>query len=80
MWIYLTAILAFSFVLFLAILYAKKSGKKEAQLEAIKAELKKIAKEQEKANEISNNVANLTADDARRRLHDVANKQRNGMR
>ena len=80
MWIYLSAILAFSLVLFLAILYAKNSGKKEAQLEAIKAELKKIAKEQEKANEISNNVATLSADDARRRLHDVANKQRNGMR
>ena len=77
MWIYLTAILAFSLVLFLAIGFAKKSGKKEAQLEAIKAELKKIAKEQEKANEISNNVATLSADDARRRLHDVANKQSN---
>lgn len=79
MWIYLSAILAFSFVLFLAIIFAKKSGKKEAQLEAIKAELNKIAKEQDKANAINNNVANLSADDARRRLHEVASTQRNNL-
>lgn len=62
-----------------ALLLASKNGSKAAQLEAIKAELKKIAKEQEKAHEISENVANLSADDARKRLHDVANKQSNGM-
>ena len=58
-----------------ALLLAGKNGSKAAQLEALKAELKKIAREQEKAHEISNNVSSLTADDARRRLHDVANKQ-----
>ena len=62
-----------------ALVLASKNGSKAAQLEAIKAELKKIAKEQEKANEISENVASLSADDARNRLHDVANKQSNGM-
>ena len=75
MWIYLTMIVAFGSVFAFALILASKNGSKAAQLEAIKGELKKIAREQEKANEISNNVSSLTADDARRRLHEVANAQ-----
>lgn len=80
MWIYLIAILAFGLVLSLAIFLATKNGSKSAQLKAIKEELKRLEREEKKAHEISNKVAHLTADDARRRLHEVANaQQRNNM-
>ena len=60
-----------------AVIYlAGKNGSKSAQLEALKAELKKQAKEQAHAQKITDNVYSLSADDARRRLHDVAGKQR----
>ena len=55
---------------------ASKNGSKAAQLEALKAEIRKQAEEQERAKKITDTVYARSADDARRRLHDVANKQR----
>lgn len=55
---------------------ASKNGSKSAQLEAFKAEIRKNAEEQRRAQEIKDRVYSLSPDDARRRLHDVANKQR----
>ena len=57
-----------------ALWLAGKNGSKAAQLEALKAEIRKQAEEQRRAREISENVYSLSADDARRRLHEVANK------
>lgn len=59
-----------------ALWLAGKNGSKAAQLEALKAEIKKQAEEQARAQRIIDNVNSLSADDARKRLHDVANKQR----
>lgn len=59
-----------------ALWLASKNGSKSAQLEALKAEIRKNAEEQRRAQEIKDRVYSLSADDARRRLHDVANKQR----
>ena len=59
-----------------ALWLASKNGSKSAQLEALKAELKKQAEEQRRAEQITNRVYHLTADDARRRLHEIANQQR----
>lgn len=64
-------------VLFVTVIcLASKNGSKAAQLAALKAELKKQAEEQRRAQEIKDRVYSLSADDARRRLHDVANKHR----
>ncbi len=59
-----------------ALWLASKNGSKSAQLEALKAEIRKNAEEQRRAQEIKDRVYSLSPDDARRRLHDVANKQR----
>ena len=59
-----------------ALWLASKNGSKSAQLEALKAEIRKNAEEQRREQEIKDRVYSLSADDARRRLHDVANKQR----
>lgn len=59
-----------------ALWLASKNGSKSAQLEALKAEIRKNAEEQRRAQEIKDRVYSLSVDDARRRLHDVANKQR----
>ena len=59
-----------------ALWLASKNGSKSAQLEALKAEIRKNAEVQRRAQEIKDRVYSLSADDARRRLHDVANKQR----
>jgi len=55
---------------------ANKLGKKSAQLEAAKAEKDKEEQEKAYAKTIADNVAAMPADDARRKLHDIANKQR----
>ena len=59
-----------------ALWLASKNGSKAAQLEALKTELKKRAEEQRRAQEIEDMVYSLSVDDARRRLHRVATKQR----
>lgn len=66
---------------FVALSFSRKEGSKAAKLEALKAELRKRAEEERRAEQISNNVYNLTDDDARERLHHVANDyaKRNGM-
>lgn len=63
-------------VLGIALWLASKNGSKSAQLEALKAEIKKQAEEQARAQRIRDKVSYLSGDDARRRLHEVANKQR----
>lgn len=68
------AILCGGGLLGVALVLASKNGSKSAQLEALKAEIKKQAEEQRRAQQITDNVYALSADDARRRLHDVANK------
>lgn len=55
---------------------ANKLGKKSAQLEAAKAEKDKEEQEKAYAKTVMENVATMSADDARRKLHDIANKQR----
>lgn len=67
---------SFLLVLGVVLLLARKNGSKAAQLEAMKAELKKRAEEQRRAQKIISNVSSLNNDDARRRLHDIATKQR----
>lgn len=79
MTLYLALILGSGIIWGAALWLACKNGSKAAQLAALKEELKKRAKEQERAQKISENIYHLTVDDARRRLHDVANKQCNGM-
>ena len=69
-------IVAFTALLALVVYMSSKSGSKAAQVEALKAELKKRAEEQERAKRIINNAYSLSADDARRMLHDVVNKRR----
>ena len=76
MWVYFVAILAFGSLLSVVVLLASKNGSKSAQLENLKAELRKNAEEQARAKKITDSVYSLSPDDARRRLQDVANKQR----
>ena len=59
----------------IAIYLASKNGSKSAQLAALKAELRKLAEEESRAKRINNFANGLSGDDARRLLHDVANKQ-----
>ena len=76
MWQYIFAIVAFGGVFATALFLASKHASKEAQLQNLKAELKKQAEEQARAQRIIDNVSALSADDARRRLHEVANHKR----
>ena len=75
----LIAILCGGGLLGVALLLASKNGSKAAQLEALKTELKKNAEEQRRAEQITSRVYTMSADDVRRRLHYVANKQRRGV-
>ena len=59
-----------------ALFLASKEGSKAARLEALKAELKKQAEEQQRAQQITDHVYSLSADDTRKRLHEIANQQR----
>lgn len=68
----LGSVCAFAVALFLA----HKNGSKAAQLESLKAELKKQAKEQERAKQVTDTVYSLSIDDARKRLHEVANRNK----
>ncbi len=77
--LYVVLLLGGGIILGVALCLARKNGSKAAQLRALKEELKRQAKEQAHAKKITDAVCHLTTDDARRRLHDVANKQYNGM-
>lgn len=59
-----------------ALFLARKCGSKAAKLEALKAELRREEKEQERAKKITDTVYNRPADDARKRLRQLAGKQR----
>ena len=72
----LAAVLCGGGIVGISLWLASKNGSKAAQLEALKAELKKNAEEQKRAQQIADRVYALSGDDARRRLHNVANKQR----
>ena len=63
-------------VLGVAFWLASKNGSKSAQLEALKRELKKQAEEQRRAQQITGYVYALSPNDARRRLHKLANTKR----
>lgn len=56
------------------VILASRNGSKAEQVENLKAELRKIAEEQAKVDKINNAVASLTPDQAREKLHSVANK------
>ena len=75
MWIYVVLTLGCGSLLSLVVYLATKNGSRAAQLEAIKQEIRRIEREQAKANEINQNVASLSADDAKRRLHEIATAQ-----
>lgn len=76
MFLYFLCVFGLGSLLTVIIFLSSKNGSKAAQLEALKAEIKKQAEEQARAERITNNVGSLSPDDARRRLHDVASKQR----
>jgi hypothetical protein len=75
MWIQIGTIFGFICLLVGLVVLASKNGSKSAQLEALKLELKKRAEEQAREQRIIDYSYSLSADDARRRLHDVANKK-----
>ena len=77
--LYITLILGGGIIWGVALWLACKNGSKSAQLAALKEELKKQVKEQARAKKMADNIYHLTVDDAKRRLHDVANRERNGM-
>ena len=76
MWLAIGLTGALCFLFGLTIWLAGKEGSKEAQLQAALAQQRKDQEEQQRANKITDAVYSMSADDARRRLHDVANKQR----
>lgn len=72
--LYLGIILLLGILLSVVMLLASKNGSKAARLEALKMELKKREKEQIRAKQVRDSVYHLSAADARRRLHQIANK------
>ena len=76
MWLALGITGAFCFLVGLTVWLARKEGSKSAQLDAQLAQQRKEAEEAKRAKKITAPVYTLSADDARRRLHDVASKQR----
>ena len=70
MWYLVGLILALCFLSLLVYL-ARQEGKKSERIEALKREAKERAREQQ----ITSNVYSLSADDARRKLHDISNKR-----
>ena len=76
MWLAIGLTGALCFLFGLTIWLARKEGSKEAQLQAALAQQRKDQEEQQRANKITDSVYSMSSDDARRRLHDVANKQR----
>ena len=73
LWQVLAAFSCFG-LLVTALWLAGKNGSKAAQLEALKAELKKQAEEQARAHRITEKVFSLTEEQAREKLHSIANK------
>lgn len=76
MWLAIGLTGAFCFLFGLTIWLARKEGSKEAQLQAALAQQKKEEQEQQRAKKIIDSVNSMPIDDARRRLHDLANQQR----
>lgn len=72
---YVFAAVIFGALLSSVIWLASKQASKEAQLQNLLTELKKQAEEQKRAQRIIDNVSAMSADDARKRLHEIANKQ-----
>ncbi len=72
--LYFGGVIVCGILLSVVVLLASKNGSKAARLEALKIELKKQEKEQIRVKEIKDRVYHLSADDARRRLHQIANK------
>lgn len=73
--IYFVVVLFLGSLISTVVWLASKNGSKQAQLEALKAELRKQAEEQRRAQQIKDYVGSLATDDARKRLHQIANKQ-----
>ena len=76
MWLAIGLTGALCFLFGLTIWLARKEGSKEAQLQAALAQQKKEEQEQQRAKKITDSVNSMSIDDARRRLHDLANQQR----
>lgn len=76
MWLAIGLTGAFCFLFGLTIWLARKEGSKEAQLQAALAQQRKEEQEQQRVQKITNSVNSMPIDDARRRLHDLANQQR----
>lgn len=76
MWLAFGITGAFCFLFGLTVWLARKEGSKSAQLDAQLAQQRKDAEEAKRAKQITDNVYSLPADDARHRLHEIANQQR----
>lgn len=70
------AILVFLASYIVAIILARREGKKAEQVANLRREIERQAKEQEKENAINNAVANMSDDDVANRLQDISSKQR----
>lgn len=75
MWLAIGLTGALCFLFGLTVWLARKEGSKEAQLQAALAQQRKDQEEQHRANKITDAVYNMSADDVKRRLYDVSNKQ-----
>lgn len=68
------AILVFLASYIVAIILARREGKKAEQVANLRREIERNAKEQERANEINATVDDLAIDNVRERLQNTKNK------
>ena len=76
MFLKIGAILVFIASYVLAILFARREGKKAEQLANLRREIENRAKEQERANEIIDNVRGMSDNDVSNRLQDISSNKR----
>ena len=63
------------FLIGLAIVLARREGRKAEKLEALKRELKRQEEEKERAEKITSTVISMDEHTVRNKLHEIANKQ-----
>lgn len=70
------ALLASLLGFIIALVFARKEGKKSEQVANLRRELERQAKEWERAQNIIDNVRNMSDDDVAGRLQNLSGKQR----